>query len=50
MLLYKITIASGLALRVVILVFKEGVGGGGGREVGHIIRNSQMCYLCPHRN
>ena len=22
-------------------------GGGGGREVGHIIRISQLCYLFP---
>ena len=36
MLLYKITVASGLVLRVVISVF-EGVCGGRGREVGHII-------------
>ena len=42
MLLYKITVASGLVLRVVISVFEEGgmcVGGGGG-EVEHIIRIS----------
>ena len=36
----KITIASGLVLRVVISAFQEGGGVCGGGEVGHIIRIS----------
>ena len=43
MLSYKITVASGLVLRVVISEFEESLcvwEGGGGREVGHIIRIS----------
>ena len=40
MLSCKITVASGLVLRVVISVFEEGCGVCRGGEVGHIIRIS----------
>ena len=53
MLSYKITVASGLVLRVVISVFLDPIWvpwlfeEGGGGEVGHIIRISQICYPFP---